>query len=184
MEIMKGGMRQTSRPNGRTHIPSSTNWRCNIAIFTGCLILIIPVAPSTRISVTSGSLAAGANSTRNCSSINFTFSCQRLAINKEIEVEAIVHAKGFPIDVGPCIKHPAPPEQIVPVTGLVVIVAESVRQPLVNAFPIHMISGSTPVCSHASSLPVCPKPVTISLNINETLYRSQSSWARTRKARE
>ncbi len=55
---MKGGIRYTSLPKGRTQILSSTNRLCIYAIFTGRFISMTPIAPSIRTSATSGNSRA------------------------------------------------------------------------------------------------------------------------------
>ena len=53
-------------------------------------------------------------------------------------------------------------------TSLVVSTADRVMYPPVRAFPMHMMSGSTPACSQAKNFPVRPNPVAISSKINNT----------------
>ena len=84
------------------------------------------MAPNTRTSCTSGKDAAGASSSRSCDSMAFTFSCHPLSNRSETDADAIAHANGFPMKVGPCMKQPASPLQIISATGVLVTVADSV----------------------------------------------------------
>lgn len=138
-----------------------------------------PIAPSIRTSATSGNPRAGASSSFSWVSIRFTFSCQPDSSNRRTEAQATAHASGLPINVGPCIKAPGAWLEMVSAIRLLVNTAESVIYPPVSALPMHMISGSTPACSHAKSLPVRPNPVAISSKIRRiSCFRQSFSASR------
>ena len=132
---------------------------------TGSRISTTPIAPNTRTSATVSSRAAGLNSSFNWLSIAFMRSCQGELSRRRRLASATEQASGLPINVGPCIKHPATPLQIWSAMLLWVQVADRVIYPPVRALPIHIISGTTPACSAAKNLPVLPKPVAISSKI-------------------
>ena len=99
--------------------------------------------------------------------------------SRRTEAQATAHASGFPINVGPCIKAPGVWLEIVSAIRLLVNTAESVIYPPVSALPIHIISGSTPACSQAKSLPVRPNPVAISSKIRRiSCFRQSFSASR------
>ena len=165
---MNGGIRYTNLPNGRTQIPSSTKRFCIHAMSTGFFVSITPMAPSTRTSVTCGNRRAGSSSSCSCRLMRVTLPCQSYSgeVSSFTEAHATAHASGFPIKVGPCINTSGVWLEMVSATSFVVSTADSVMYPPVMAFPMHMMSGSTPACSQAKSFPVRPKPVAISSNIS------------------
>ena len=69
--------------------------------------------------------------------------------------------------VGPCISTP-PSAEIPSAIRALVNVAAKLRYPPVIALPRHMMSGSTPACSHANMRPVRPNPVAISSSTSST----------------
>ena len=151
---------------------------------TGSSISTTPMAPSTRTSATPGSARSGSSPARSPASMRGTSARHRPSAMMSRFSEAMAHASGLAMKVGPCIRPPPSPAEIAAATSRVVSVAASDRNPPVNALPTHRTSGVTAAAAVANRSPVRPKPVAISSAMSSSPCRSQisrsptsSSWS-------
>ena len=126
------------------------------------------------MSATYGRSDADASRSLIMDSISRIRSCHGDSSNSFMEAVAMAQARGFPMNVGPCIITPDWDEELMSATFAEAATVAKVIYPPVMALPISMMSGCTSACSQANNLPVRPKPVAISSKIRSTPQLSHS----------
>ena len=93
---------------------------------TGAHISTTPIAPSRRTSATPGRSRQPASPVIRPRSIRAMLACQSEASRRAMLALAIAQASGLPMKVGPCMKTPGSPDEMVRATRSVARVAASV----------------------------------------------------------